>query len=474
MSKKKVGIIIGVVVLAAAATVGGLYFSGKIGHKAGGSEDKVFVQTVSTVMSQYGGDNNRYSGVVEPQGSWDVNKDGDRTVKEVFVKEGDEVKEGDQLFTYDTEDLALQLEQQKLELENIANEIAGYNTQIAELQTEKAAAPADQQFEYTTQIQTAQASIKQSEYNRKSKQAEIDKTQKSIDNSVVTSKIAGVVKSINESGMDENGNSAAYMTILATGEYQVKGIVNETNMSMINAGQPVIIRSRVDETLTWKGTISKIDTENTVTSNSDSYSDSSNDDTTTTTKYPFYVALDSMDGLILGQHVYIELDMGQGEKKDGIWLTSSYIIQKDGDPYVWVANDREKLEKRTIELGEYDENLDEYEIKSGLTEADYIAWPIDGMEEGMKTVTNAEDVDYSSPLYNQDGTEMINEGMGNTEMMYNDGMGDTEMMYDDGMGNTEQMNVDPAAGMSEEDVKKTLEQQAEQEAGSSSNAEVAE
>lgn len=474
MSKKKVGIIIGVVVLAAAATVGGLYFSGKIGHKAGGSEDKVFVQTVSTVMSQYGGDNNRYSGVVEPQGSWDVNKDGDRTVKEVFVKAGDEVKEGDQLFTYDTEDLALQLEQQKLELENIANEIAGYNTQIAELQAEKAAAPADQQFEYTTQIQTAQASIKQSEYNRKSKQAEIDKTQKSIDNSVVTSKIAGVVKSINESGMDENGNSAAYMTILATGEYQVKGIVNETNMSMINAGQSVIIRSRVDETLTWKGTISKIDTENTVTSNSDSYSDSSNDDTTTTTKYPFYVALDSMDGLILGQHVYIELDMGQGEKKDGIWLTSSYIIQKDGDPYVWVANDREKLEKRTIELGEYDENLDEYEIKSGLTEEDYIAWPIDGMEEGMKTVTNAEDVDYSSPLYNQDGTEMINEGMGNTEMMYNDGMGDTEMMYDDGMGNTEQMNVDPAAGMSEEDVKKTLEQQVEQEAGSSSNAEVAE
>lgn len=474
MSKKKVGIIIGVVVLAAAATVGGLYFSGKIGYKAGGSEDKVFVQTVSTVMSQYGGDNNRYSGVVEPQGSWDVNKDGDRTVKEVFVKEGDEVKEGDQLFTYDTEDLALQLEQQKLELENIANEIAGYNTQIAELQTEKAAAPADQQFEYTTQIQTAQASIKQSEYNRKSKQAEIDKTQKSIDNSVVTSKIAGVVKSINESGMDENGNSAAYMTILATGEYQVKGIVNETNMSTINAGQPVIIRSRVDETLTWKGTISKIDTENTVTSNSDSYSDSSNDDTTTTTKYPFYVALDSMDGLILGQHVYIELDMGQGEKKDGIWLTSSYIIQKDGDPYVWVANDREKLEKRTIELGEYDENLDEYEIKSGLTEDDYIAWPIDGMEEGMKTVTNAEDVDYSSPLYNQDGTEMINEGMGNTEMMYNNGMGDTEMMYDDGMGNTEQMNDDPAAGMSEEEVKKTLEQQVEQEAGSSSNAEVAE
>ena len=164
MSKKKVGIIIGVVAAVAAVSVGGLYFSGRLGGGVGDSSDKVYVQTVSTVMQQNTGAGNRYSGVVQPQDTWEVNKDADRTIAEVLVKEGDEVAAGSPLFSYDTDDMKLQLEQQKLELEDIANEISGYNTQITELQAEKSTASADQQFDYTTQIQTAQTNIKQSEF----------------------------------------------------------------------------------------------------------------------------------------------------------------------------------------------------------------------------------------------------------------------------------------------------------------------
>jgi len=215
------------------------------------------------------------------------------------------------------------------------------------------------------------------------------------------------------------------MTVLATGEYQIQGTVNEQNLSALSEGQQVLIRSRVDETITWKGTVNKIDTESTVTSSSNSYSTDS-DSTATSSKYNFYVTLDSMDGLILGQHVYIEPDEGQEEVKTGIWLYSYYLVMNDGDPYVWVSNSKNKLEKRTVELGEYDEDLDEYEIASGLTEDDMIAWPMEGLYEGVSTVTNAEDVDYTSPLYNQDSTE---DGMmeGDT-MMY-----DTEYTIDDSM-----------------------------------------
>ena len=451
MSKKKVGIIIGVVAAVAAVTAGGLYFSGKLGGGVGNSSDKVYVQTVSTVMQQNSGAGNRYSGVVQPQDTWEVNKDADRTIAEVLVKEGDEVAAGSPLFSYDTDDMKLQLEQQKLELEDIANEISGYNTQIAELQAEKSTAPADQQFDYTTQIQTAQTNIKQSEFKKKSKQAEIDKTKKSIDNSVVSSKIAGVVKSINESGTDANGNSAAYMTILATGDYQIKGMVDETNMSMITAGQKVLIRSRVDETLNWTGTITKIDTENTVSNNTDSDTGSSSGDgTTTTTKYPFYVALDSMDGLILGQHVYIELDLGQETAKDGIWMYGSYIVQDDGDPYVWVANDKDRLEKRTVELGDYDENLDEYQIKSGLSEDDYITFPMPGIYAGVKTVTNEADVDYTSPLY-QSNTEALEGGASGTEFPAEGSMSNTEIPLDKSAYGTE-IPVDQGAAMSATEV----------------------
>ena len=44
---------------------------------------------------------------------------------------------------------------------------------------------------------------------------------------------------------------------------------------------------------------------------------STSDDQTSSTSYPFYVELDSSDGLMLGQHVYIERDIGQDEQKDG-------------------------------------------------------------------------------------------------------------------------------------------------------------
>ena len=51
------------------------------------------------------------------------------------------------------------------------------------------------------------------------------------------------------------GNSAPFMTILQTGEYRIKGSIDEQNVWMLSEGQEVVIRSRVDSTKTWSGTI---------------------------------------------------------------------------------------------------------------------------------------------------------------------------------------------------------------------------
>lgn len=211
--------------------------------------------------------------------------------------------------------------------------------------------------------------------------------------STVTSKINGVVKSINENGAsDQYGNTQPFMSILTTGDYRVKGTVNETNVHNLSEGQAVILRSRVDDTKTWSGTIEKIDTENKESDNNNGVMSStgSNSDNQST-KYPFYVKLDSADGLMLGQHLYVELDEGQTETKDGIWIYSGYIVQDEDTPYVWADNGKGKLEKRTVELGEYDEGMDMYEIKSGLALDDMIAWPVSGFREGLKTTTNVDE-----------------------------------------------------------------------------------
>lgn len=439
MNKKKLAIIIAVIAVVVIAAVVGVVLVLKGSFSSGGSkEDKVYVEKVSDLMNINTGSVSSYSGKVESQDTWEIKRDAEKEIKEVYVEVGDVVSEGTELFTYDTESIQSQIDQAELELEGIGNEIAQYQAQIAELEKEKKSAPQDQQLEYTTQIQTAQMSLKQAEYNQKSKQSEIDKYQQSIDNATVTSKMGGVVKEINEQGMDEYGNEKAFMTILATGDYRVKGTLDEQSLyySGIMVGMPVIIRSRVNEEQTWTGTISEIDTESEVSDSNNGYYDSSSSGESTS-KYPFYVTLDSSEDLILGQHVFIEPDFGQTETKEGIWIDASYVVTDEDEPYVWAANKKDRLEKRIVELGEFDENTYTYQILSGLTEDDYITWPMYGLYEGVKTVTDFEEVDYDSPLYNQEG-DMMEDGVYEDGVyedgVYEDGMYEEDMYEDDMSG----------------------------------------
>ncbi|MCI8282192.1 MAG: biotin/lipoyl-binding protein [Lachnospiraceae bacterium] len=402
MGKKKIVIVAAVIVLVIAAAGGGAWYllgSGKVGA---GNGDKVYVEQVSSLMNGGSGAQNRYSGVVEPQKSWDVNKDGEKTVKEVFVKEGDTVEVGTPLFSYDTDEIQDQIATAKLELEGIDNEISDYYNQIETLKSERAAASEDMKFQYTTEIQSVETSIKQSQYNKESKGVEIARMEESLNNATVTSEIAGIIKSISENGSDPyTGEELPYMTVLAVGDYRVKGTINEQNIYAVSPETPVIIRSRIDETQTWAGKITEVDTQNQIQNNNNYYDGGGGE---TASKYPFYIELDSVDGLILGQHVLIEMDEGQTETKEGVWLYESYIV-KEGDTggYVWAEDNRKRLEKRSVELGEYDAELGMYQIISGVTEDDYIAFPMEALYEGVPAVRDASEVDYESPMYSEEG-----------------------------------------------------------------------
>lgn len=70
---------------------------------------------------------------------------------------------------------------------------------------------------------------------------------------------------------------------------------------------------------------------------------------------------------MLGQHVYIEPDEGQEEKKEGLWISEFYIVDADtNSPYVWAADKDKRLVKKSVILGQYDETLGEYEIVEDL------------------------------------------------------------------------------------------------------------
>lgn len=401
--KKKGIIILIVVLLVLAGAAGAIYYV--LHNKKASNEELVYATKISDLNGGYDLTESRYMGTVESQEVKGVNRDSDKKVKELYVKEEDEVKAGDVLFEYDTESMELQLRQLELELTSINNNIATLNQQIASLTAEKAAAPAEEQLSYSAQIQNLQAQVNQANYDASAKQLEIDRQKLSMENTKVVAPMDGIIKTINEnnstsssdnnSNYDNNNNNSsdstsnAYITIMAKGDYRIKATASELTVRSMSEGQSMIVRSRVDDS-TWTGTVTKIDLEHPDNGNNDgNYMGSGG---TTATKYPFYISLDSTDGLMLGQHVYVEADYGQGDVKEGLWLDEYYIMQEDDGAYVWAENAKGYIEKRKIELGEYDENMMRYQILSGLTEDDYIAYPEDRVKEGMKVTHNYEDV----------------------------------------------------------------------------------
>lgn len=410
MKRKKVIVIISTLVIVGAISGAGYYFREDIQSmvpflNSGSSEDRVYVEKLSAIMNQGVGISNRYNGIVESQDTYEVNVDSSQTIKDIYVEVGDTVDEGQELAAYDTSEAEMQIKLAELDLESMNNEIASNNKQIEQLTYEMSITiDEEERFSYSTEIQTIQNTIAQSLLDLEAKNLEIDKLRKQVADAKIISKQGGVVKEINESGTDSNGNTAPFMTILQEGEYRVKGAIDEQTIWMIEEGQQVLIRSRVDADKTWSGKLLKVDKDNIEKGDENSYN--SSDSAQSSTKYPFYVELESADGLLLGQHVYIEMDEGQETAKQGVWLYSYYIIQEDTGAYVWAADEKNRIQKRYVELGEYDAGLDEYEIVSGLAGTDYIAYPMAGMYEGVTAVTDAAEVDYESPLYNQDSTEL--------------------------------------------------------------------
>lgn len=348
---------------------------------------EVPVESVSSILG-YGavGLVDRFSGIVVVSNEIKIQKDSNHTVAECFVEAGDMVNAGDVLFTYDMDAMMLEMEKARLEIAKLENQIASLEEQIVQLEKDKEKASSNNQLSYTLEIQAAQTNLREAQYNLSVRQKAYELQESSMGESEVISPISGRIQSINTNGgTDNEGNLLPYMTILETGNYRVKGTVNEMNASALSEGMEVLIRSRVDDK-TWNGYISMIDWSNPVQSNNYGYYIGGNE-MTSSSKYPFYVELEHTDDLLIGQHVYIEPSVESGDIGAGMVLPSYYLMGMDnGEPYVWAANGKDKLEKRTVTLGDYVDYLDGYVVISGLSFTDSIALPNDEWKAGMKVV----------------------------------------------------------------------------------------
>jgi len=351
----------------------------------GASDSFVSVQKLSDITGMSaGGTDNYYAGVIETQETIKLQRDTNRTLKDTYVQTGDEVQVGQPLFEYDFTESELALERAKIEEQQLKNAISSYEKQLETLNKQLGqASSTEEKLDLTEQIQTMEATISQSEYDLKVKQLEVEDLEKNQEDTVITSPIDGVVKSVGSTNeFAEEGS--AYIVLMSLGDYRVKCSINESNLGSVTEGDMVTVYSRVDESVYWTGTVSQIETETAAEDGATAYYDDFySEEMLQSSNYCFYVQLDSEDGLLIGQHVYVRRGAPVKTGEEELSVPESFVVtEANGGTFVWAANSRGYLEKRKVTLGDYNADTMSYAVVSGLQADDYLAFPDDSFKGG--------------------------------------------------------------------------------------------
>jgi len=350
-------------------------------------EGTVYVQSVSAITGVGpAGRTSRYSGVVEAKNVIEVNPDKDLTVKECFVSAGDKVEAGAPLFSYDVASMEIAYEQLQLDIKGLENGIQTGREKVESLKKYLARVAEFKKYEVQVQIQTEELEIRKKEYDLAGKREQAEDMAAALENTVVCSPVTGKIRSVKSSdgtgGQDyygEGTQSNAYITIVAGNDYCVKGTVSEQTIHTLQEGMPVRITSRVDDSR-WQGRIYRINTEEAKQSGSRYYYDGGGEQAS---KYEFFVELDTSEGLLMGQHVYIEPGAGDDDAEDGLLLPLYYVVETEDEPFVYAADENNRIEKRPVVLGERNEEQGTVAILEGLSFLDRIAFPDESVQVGM-------------------------------------------------------------------------------------------
>ena len=142
--------------------------------------------------------------------------------------------------------------------------------------------------------------------------------------------------------------------------------------------------------------------------------------------------------------------------------TLTLIDHDEVGSFVWAADENDRLEIRSLTLGDYDAENDMYQITSGLTAQDRIAYPSEELVEGGP-VTSDESLaagPVQDPAFPEDGAA-VDDGMLYGEEgtdgsyyaedgTYDDTYGNTDDAYDDAYDDTEAGDAELDGGVTVE------------------------
>ena len=332
-------------------------------------------------------------------------------VKEVFVKNGDTVTQGQPLFSYVTsQELTAQSAQYDAQAK--ANSITAaqtsasikwetYNRKLANLNTLKNKYNSSKDESLLDQIKSAEDELAQALSDAKTADNEVTNAQIEAEKAQVTAQTesdrmkydtvtadtAGTITSMNEDLPTQSKakkEEETFIEIMDKSKTLVKGTVSEFDREKLSVGQRVDIVDRKDPKKRWSGTVTQVGTLTTANAGN-SNGGNKQQENPNQGKFPYTVELDQGGEMpLVGSHSYVNV-VENAPEAGKVVVNKAYTFIKNGKTYVWKVEGK-KVKMKEVKTKKVSDRL--VEITEGLTMQDTISTPREGMKDGMEVGQN--------------------------------------------------------------------------------------
>jgi HlyD family secretion protein len=314
------------------------------------------------------------------------------TVKELFVKEGQEVAKGQKLFSYDNPELSIQLRQLEIDKKSTKIRYDQGNKKIASIQAEiQKAKDANSPKEVTDPLD---AQLHDLQFQQQTTELDIEKNklqeedlQNKQNSLTVYSLYGGIVQKVNkDAGQNSSQTVGTQMSpivqIASKDPFIIQGTLTELQKSQLQPNQPITVTAKAVSNKTWTGKMSEISEYPTTDEIGQSSALSASQPAQNISYYNFKATLDSQDGLSPGYHVSIQVNLST---KKMLTVPSNSVVDKGNSRYVYVVRNNQ-LHKQNVTTGIGDGNVTE--VLKGLKAGEKVVKnPSANVYEGLEVKT---------------------------------------------------------------------------------------
>ncbi|MFI8707002.1 efflux RND transporter periplasmic adaptor subunit [Bacillus sp. NPDC077411] len=382
-NKKKKWIIIGVIALIIIVAAANIFMMQS--KKKGSTEDVKFREVTERQLNN----TKLVSGQVKPGNIESFYADATKgKVKDIAVKEGQEVNKGDKLFSYDNEEINLQVKQAEIEQKMTSMRYDQGKKKIDSLKQDikkakDSGATKEMIDPLESQLNELEMQQKTADLEKEKVNLHIEELKKKQGELTVYSNFSGVVQKFDKDASQGStpvmgGQGKAFLQIASKDPFQIQGTLTELQKSQIQKDQTITVTAKAAPKKKWTGKVTEV-SEYPTSAEANIQAPAGGEAGQNMSYYTYKASLDSQDGLSPGYHVSIQVNL---ENRKMVAVPHKSIVEEKGESFVYVE-DKGKLRKQIVKKGSSDG--DWVEVAEGVTVGQKVVEnPSDKVFDGME------------------------------------------------------------------------------------------